>query len=223
MKILKCKDTHGDDFSINVGHQWNPVQGNAVILQSLDYIISHILSPSCHFYCFCWVKLSQDRKTVAGIVRRFLSRVTGGKRDLKRRSSINTYALVLTEMLSRCTWSYISNCDSVLPRRAQVQRVLQQVGSDRARRREGGDELESPFGCKLKVHFISDELQCFKMKNHSLTHSFWGCFFFFFFCSIKWLSINLLGCLYLFPCCLLLHLQNRGTSYFADHDFRWAY
>ena len=34
--------------------------------------------------------------------------------------------------------------------------------------RERGYELESPFGCKLKVHFISDELQCFYMK-HILT------------------------------------------------------
>lgn len=44
------------------------------------------------------------------------------------------------------------------------------MGSDGACEREEGDE--SPFGCKLKVHFISDELQCFNMKNHSLTHSF---------------------------------------------------
>lgn len=60
---------------------------------------------------------------------------------------------------------------------------LHQVGSDWACGREGGDDSDSPFGCKLKVHFISDELQYFNMKNHSLrpnpsvhTHRLWGAF-----------------------------------------------
>lgn len=122
-------------------------------------------------------------------------------------SSGDTYALALTEILSCCTWSSISYCDSVVPGRAEVQMVPPHVGSDCARGKD--KEMNSLFGCKLKVHFISDELQCFNMKNHSLTRSFWVLFFFF--CSIKRLSANLLGCLFFF-CCCFLHKSFHSTQ-----------
>lgn len=79
---------------------------------------------------------------------------------------MNTYAHALTEMLSHCTWFYISCYDGV-----PLSLVLTRWDLIELFEREGG-ETKPPFGCKLKVHFISNELQCFNMKNHSLTHSF---------------------------------------------------
>lgn len=58
VKILKCKDTHGKDFSITLTISETLLR-NAVLLQSLDHIISRICHRQSRFY---GVELSQDRK-----------------------------------------------------------------------------------------------------------------------------------------------------------------